>query len=324
MTRLIPRSAADVPDTRPLTAAEFQGLAQVPPEVEWFANIRNSRTRRAYEIDLADFSAFVGVRAPTEFRGVTRAHIIAWRNALEGRALAAATIRRKLSALSSLFDALCEANAVTHNPVNGVRRPKEGANEGKTPALGDHQVRALLAAPDATTLKGKRDRAVLTTFLFHGLRCAELAALSTRDLQERRGVKHLQVLGKGDRVRYVPAHPAALQRISEYVEAAGHGHEAGPLFRPVKNPAGKTLEKSLTQSSIYRHIVCHYAARAGIDVEGFCTHALRATAATNARDNDADIAKVQEWLGHASIATTRLYDRRTTRPEDSPTFKVAY
>ena len=39
-------------------------------------------------------------------------------------------------------------------------------------------------------------------------------------------------------------------------------------------------------------------------------HALRATAATNALNHDADIAKVQEWLGHANIATTKLYDRR--------------
>ena len=53
-------------------------------------------------------------------------------------------------------------------------------------------------------------------------------------------------------------------------------------------------------------------------------HALRATAATNALDHQADIAKVQEWLGHANIATTRIYDHRKTRPEDSPTFKVNY
>src|SRR4051794_41835640 len=50
----------------------------------------------------------------------------------------------------------------------------------------------------------------------------------------------------------------------------------------------------------------------------------RATAATNALDHQADIAKVQEWLGHANIATRRIYDHRRTRPEDSPTFKVSY
>jgi integrase/recombinase XerD len=49
-----------------------------------------------------------------------------------------------------------------------------------------------------------------------------------------------------------------------------------------------------------------------------------ATAATNALDHQADIAKVQEWLGHANISTTRIYDHRKTRPEDSPTFKVSY
>jgi integrase/recombinase XerD len=59
-------------------------------------------------------------------------------------------------------------------------------------------------------------------------------------------------------------------------------------------------------------------------VHGFCVHALRATAATNALAHNADIAKVQEWLGHANIATTRLYDRRQSRPEESPTFKVEY
>ena len=61
-----------------------------------------------------------------------------------------------------------------------------------------------------------------------------------------------------------------------------------------------------------------------IDAALINRHTLHATAATNALDHEADIAKVQEWLGHANIATTRLYDRRRMRPEDSPTFKVAY
>lgn len=59
---------------------------------------------------------------------------------------------------------------MTHNPVKGVKRPRAEVNEGKTPAIGDGQARALLNAPDADTIKGKRDRAILSTFLFHGPR----------------------------------------------------------------------------------------------------------------------------------------------------------
>ena len=82
----------------------------------------------------------------------------------------------------------------------------------------------------------------------------------------------------------------------------------------------------LHPDSVYQEIVKHYGAMMGInaDVHGFCGHALRATTATNALAHNADIAKVQEWLGHANIATTRLYDRRQSRPEESPTFKVEY
>jgi integrase len=69
--------------------------------------------------------------------------------------------------------------------------------EGKTPALGDHQARALLNAPNGETLKGKRDRAILSTLLYHGLRREELCLLKVRDLTTRRGVQHLRVHGKG-------------------------------------------------------------------------------------------------------------------------------
>jgi len=197
--------------------------------------------------------------------------------------------------------------------------------EGKTPALGDHQARELLNAPDAETLKGKRDRAMLSTLLYHGLRREELCALKVRDITQRRGVLHLRVHGKGGKTRYLPLHPGTAELVTEYLEALGHGNDpSAPLFRPVKNNVHKRTDTSMTTDGVYK-VVQYYARKIGLgDIERLGVHALRATAATNALDHEADIAKVQEWLGHANIATTRLYDRRKHRPEDSPTFKVAY
>lgn len=306
-----------------LTPVQFQQLAEVPPAVAWFANIDNPRTRRAYESDLREFMTFTGIEDPAQFRSVSRSHVLAWRRDLERRTLSGATIRRKLAALSSLFDYLCESNAVTGNPVEGVKRPRMESAEGKTPAIGDHQARALLNVADASTLRGQRDRAILATLLYHGLRRAELCALRVADIQERRGVKHLQVRGKGSKIRYVPLHPGAAGAIAAYLEAAGHSNDANSaLFRPISNNA-RSRTASITPDGVYK-MLTSYAKALQIDVAGFGPHALRATAATNALDNGADIAKVQEWLGHANIATTRIYDRRQSRPEDSPTFKVAY
>ena len=64
-------------ENRHLTAAEFHGLAAVPPELEWFANIRNDQTRRAYRHDVGEFSAFIGLQRPTDMRRVTRAGSVA-------------------------------------------------------------------------------------------------------------------------------------------------------------------------------------------------------------------------------------------------------
>ena len=171
---------------------------------------------------------------------MTRAHLIAWRDELRRRGLGGATIRHRLA---SLFEYLCEKNAVTHNPVKGVERPRTESGEGKTPAIGDHQTRDLLAAPDADTVKSKRDRAILSTLLFHALRREELCKLKVKDFRHaRKGVPHLKVAGKGGKTRYLPQHPGAHRLIN----AAGHGlDESGALFRPVRNNRTGRLEDAI-------------------------------------------------------------------------------
>jgi len=313
--------------TRSLTAAQYDHLSDVPPEIEWLANIPNKKTRRAYKIDVGEFMGFAGLTESSQLRTVTRAHVIAWRKDMEARELAPSSIRRKLSSLSSLFDYLCERNAVTGNPVDGVKRPMANGNEGSTPALGDAQARKLLDAPPADTLKGVRDRAILATLLYHGIRREELCSLRLKDMQTRQGVLHFRIKGKREKIRFVPVHPISQRLIGDYLALAGHGADRdNPLFRPVKNNRTGTLERQLDPGSVYRNIVAKYGQETGIaaQVNGLCVHSLRATAATNALAHESDIAKVQEWLGHANVSTTRLYDRRKSKPEDSPTFRVKY
>lgn len=124
----------------------------------------------------------------------------------------------------------------------------------------------------------------------------------------------------------------ALRRIGKYLEMGKHGgavsHESldSPLFRPVANNArGRSTSTSIRVPSIAT-IVMKYAKITGIAAEavGIRVHSMRATGATNALSTEADIAKVQEWLGHANVYTTRLNDRRKSKPEDSPTFHVKY
>ena len=310
-----------------LTRAQFDQLAAVPAEEEWLANITSPKTKRAYQNDVREFIAYAGLGDYAELRSVARSHIIGWRKDMESRKLSASTIRRKLSALSSLFDYLCERNAVAGNPVDGVKRPAANGNEGSTPALGARQARKLLEAPPADTLKGVRDRAILATLLYHGIRREELCGLRVKDLHSREGVLHFRITGKRAKIRFVPVNAAAQRTIEEYLALTRHrGDVEGALFRPVTNNRTGRLDRHLDPASVYRNIVRKYGLETGIsaEVSGLCVHSLRATAATNALSHDSDIAKVQEWLGHANVSTTRLYDRRKSKPEDSPTFRVKY
>jgi site-specific recombinase XerD len=151
---LAPIPPCNKPPAR-LSVEEFYGLRDVPPETEWFANIDNPNTRRAYRNDIRDFMTFTGLTGSEQLRSVVRTHVIAWREHLVQRECSRATIRRKLAALSSLYGYLAENNSILLSPVDGVKRPKAESEEGKTPALSDADARALLAGAKAGNVTGK-------------------------------------------------------------------------------------------------------------------------------------------------------------------------
>jgi hypothetical protein len=117
---------------------------------------------------------------------------------------------------------------------------------------------------------------------------------------------------------YLPLHPGTHALIHDYLDAAGHGtDENGGLFRPIRNNRTGRLERAITGDRIYR-LVRAYSSLLGFEIGA---HSLRATAATNALDHEADIANVQEWL--ALVIRSRLLLARCGPDRTSPGFVFA-
>lgn len=106
---------------------------------------------------------------------------------------------------------------------------------------------------------------------------------------------------------------------------SGHAKDKdGALFRAVGRNGLSGSARGLSPGGVYSEVVKRYMEQVGIVGENMGPHALRATAATSALEHDADISQVQAWLGHSNISTTKVYDRRDAKPQQSPTFKVNY
>lgn len=310
---------------RPGQLAHLERLAEIPEEEVWLASQKSARTRRAYRLDVAHFMRVLGITSPEQLRQVDHRAVIAWERIMrEQQGAAASTVRRRMSALSSLFKHLVRHGAASRNPVADVARPAINREEGSTAAFSKAQARQLLDAPAADTLGGLRDRAILSIGLQVGLRRAEIAGLKVGDLHQNRGFDALRLTRKGGRRDALAINPQTTQRIRAYLEQAGHGaeHDA-PLFRPLRgnakphDPAGR-----LDPDTIDR-LVRKYAAEIGLP-RGYSAHSMRATFITTALENGAQLEDVQKAAGHRDPSTTKLYDRRGYNPEKAASFFAMY
>ncbi|MDP8212136.1 MAG: tyrosine-type recombinase/integrase [Candidatus Zapsychrus exili] len=312
---------------RPLEVKEYHILKDIPPESDWIAERRNKseKTATAYKFDVNEFKTFLKIETPEDYRLVTRKHVTNWISHLRKTGLSNESIARKISAVSALFKYFCERSAIRDNPCSNITRPKVESNIGKSDPISDIEAKKLLEAPTDKTIQGLRDRAILAVFLYHGLRRSEVKDLKVKSIHSVKSVPHLRVKGKGSKTRDLPLHPLTQQRIYMYLEKDGRKKDLeSPLFCALKKRKDK--DGNITHMSSYAiyKIVMQWAGVSGIDTDNFHPHSLRATFATNSLNNKADLGKVQDYLGHANIATTRIYDKRGEDLMDSPTFKVNY
>ena len=300
-------------------------LAQMPEDSLWLANFTSDKTRETYRQAILQFVKAAGLHNRDDFQHVSRAAVIAWRDQLMREGRSRRTVKNRLSALSSLFDHLTAHGVVEKNVVKEVDRPKLNSQTGVTPALSVDQARKLLDAPPKETLRGLRDRAILSVGLQVGPRRAEIAKLLVGDFHEEQGFPALMLNRKGGADGSVVINPQTAQRIREYLEHAGHGQQVrGPLFRPirVKNRYTEDPLRALAPREIW-HVFKRWSKAIGLDPV-YSSHSMRATCATRALENGASLEEVQRLLGHANPATTKLYDRRGYNPERSASFFATY
>src|SRR6266852_3855836 len=221
-------------DTGHRQVSTLDRLADIPEEEIWLSKQKSARTRRAYRQDVQHFMRTLAITAPVELRQADHRAVIAWERYMRASEHAAAsTIRRRLAALSSLYEHLVRHGHAARNPVAEVERPAINRDEGSTLAFAKAQARKLLDAPAEDTVAGLRDRAILSGGLQVGLRRAEIAALTVGDLHQNRGYDSLRVMRKGGRRDALAINPQTAARLRAYLDKASHGGDVdGPLFRP--------------------------------------------------------------------------------------------
>jgi integrase len=259
-------------------------------------SVVSEHSKRNYAKALDDLFLFAASRP------LTRALLMEWRAAMNK--LSPSTVNVRLSAMRKL---------VTEARRNGMLGAEEAANLTEIPNIPEkgtrlgnwltrEQAKELLAVPDRSTIKEKRDYAILALLVGCALRRQELAELDVEKIQMREGRWVIVDLrGKGGRVRTV-AIPIWVKHAIDAWMIAGNV-EDGRLLRPVLK-GGKVKGETLTDWSIWS-VVERSAKQIGI--ERFGAHDLRRTCAKLCRKSGGDLEQIKFLLGHSLIQTTERY-----------------
>jgi integrase len=236
--------------------------------------------------------------------GFIKATVSAWRVSLENRGLGSSSIGIRLSAVRKLAAEAADNGLLAPELAAGIIRAKgvkaTGIRVGNWLVLG--QAQDLLSAPDITTMRGLRDRAMLAVPLGCGLRRSEVAALTSVHIQQRDGRWCIvDLVGKHGRVRTAPMPTWVKVAIDAWTSAAGLAD--GHVFRPV-NRAGRLGSIRLGEKVVWQ-MLQQYGESVGIPA--VAPHDLRRTCAKLCRAAGGELEQIQLLLGHASVQTTERY-----------------
>jgi integrase len=258
--------------------------------------VPSPHSKRNYAKALDNLFAFCASRP------LSRSLLMEWRAGME--ALSPSTINVRLSAVRKLVSEARRNNLIgSEEAANLTDIPnisQRGTRLGNW--LTREQAKELLAVPDRSTLKGKRDYVILALLVGCALRRNELAELNVETIQQREGRWVLADLeGKGRRIRTVAVPIWVRHGVNAWITAAGI--EEGRLLRSVSK-SGKVNRNTLSDWAVWS-VVEQSSKQIGI--EHFGAHDLRRTCAKLCRKSGGDLEQIKFLLGHSSIQTTERY-----------------
>lgn len=297
-------------------------------------NFNSEDTRKAYYSDLKQFSYFfkkafgLSLRHPKQ---VEKFHIVAFKTyitkmgGIDGAPAGPKTIGRKLGTLNSYFRFLVENDAIAFNPCDGIKRPKQVVITN-TNALDDDQVKILLNSLKTKTLKDSLYRAIMFVLFGTGIRVSELLSLKREDFGKQNGHKLIRFKSKGGDFRVLPIRHEISTEIETYLlkmkqEGRKHGNKH-PLFQPSQNRHTGKLIKPLHRSTVLR-ILQKCCRDVGI-FDRVSPHSARATLISSLLEKGVDLYKVSQAAGHANPQTTKHYDKRGKKLQDSAILELDY
>lgn len=269
----------------------------------------SARTQDAYTRDLDKLIEFVQVRGIESAQGIGPHELREFVYHLKDLGLQATSIRRCISAIRTYFAFLIGDGLVETDPSETIEMPRTWRR--LPDVLSRVDIEQLLGAPDVGDRMYWRDKAMLEFAYASGVRVSELISVTTRDLMLDEGFAI--VFGKGAKERLVPVGKAALRALDVYLrelrpQLARNGHK-NVIFL---NARGLPLSRMGVWKILRKHVKA-----AGI-TKRVKPHTLRHSFATHLLEGGADLAAVQEMLGHADISTTQIYthvDREYLRVE---------
>lgn len=262
----------------------------------------------AYRRDIHKLSQFLTLTNPTSPTPPTQLQatdIRQFLTYLHQLGLCTTSQARILSSLKQFYKFLTLEETIQNDPTALIDRPITGK---KLPTvLTIPEVEAILNAIDLSTPLGMRNRAMIETLYSCGLRVSELINIQLSDIYFEE--KMIQVLGKGNKKRWIPIGSMALHHLQHYIDHVRTSLQANSAPTPYLflNNRGKQL----TRVMVFL-IIQDLALKAECN-QTISPHTFRHSFATHLVEGGADLRAVQVMLGHDSITTTEIYTHLDTQ-----------